>query len=248
MITFDDVAIEFGRKNSSLMIAKGLTVTLNKSEFTCILGPSGCGKTTLLNIIAGFQPQTEGIVLIDDTPIKNAKVHLIHLSYVFQGHNIFPWKTVRQNIFFGLSSSNLTTSEKDKRVEAVAKEVGLSSHIDEYPESLSGGMKQRVGLARALIGNPDVILMDEPFASLDALTGLKMRKLLKRLCRHHGATVVFVTHNIDEALELGDRIIVMSKSPMEILIDKTITNTSRNTESSALKNKIYAILESNTSE
>lgn len=245
MIVFDDVSLDYKQKNSVIQVTKNLNLSIEQGNFTCILGPSGCGKTTLLNIIAGFQSQSEGRILIDDAPIGSAKVHL---SYIFQGHNIFPWKTVRQNILFGLSSSKLTASEKDKRVKGMAAEVGLLGHIDEYPRSLSGGMKQRVGIARALIGTPGVILMDEPFASLDALTALKMRKLLKDLCERHRVTVVFVTHNIDEALEIGDRIIVMSKSPMKILFNKNITNKSRSTESPVLKKRIYSILESNLNE
>ena len=245
MIAFDNVKVEFRYKKSKIVVAEKLNISIKQGDFTCILGPSGCGKTTLLNIIAGFQLPVEGKVLVDDVPIERAK---IRLSYVFQGHNIFPWKTVRQNILFGLSSTKRAFSEKNKSVEAIAKEVGLLSHIDKYPEALSGGMKQRVGIARALIGTPNIILMDEPFASLDELTAMKMRKRLKRLCKQHSATVVFVTHNIDEALELGDRVIVMSKSPMKILIDTNSANISRNIELPVLKKKIYSALESNISE
>lgn len=245
MIVFDDASLEFKQKKSVIQVTKNLNLAIEQGRFTCILGPSGCGKTSLLNVIAGFQSQLEGNVLIGGTPIRNAK---IHLSYIFQGHNIFPWKTVRQNILFGLSSSKLTATEKNKRVEDAVVEVGLLGHIDEYPKSLSGGMKQRVGIARALIGTPEIILMDEPFASLDALTALKMRKLLKELCERHRATVVFVTHNIEEALEIGDRVIVMSKSPMKILFDKNIDNKLRITESPMLKSKVYSMLESNLNE
>lgn len=242
MIDFKNVGIQYEQKNSAIQVTQNLNFTIKQGSFTCVLGPSGCGKTTLLNIIAGFQSQSEGEVFVNGMPVRNVK---IRLSYIFQGHNIFPWKTVRQNILFGLSSIELTAAEKNKRVEEVADEVGLLSHIDAYPKSLSGGMKQRVGIARALISAPSIILMDEPFASLDALTALKMRKLLKKLCERHQTTVVFVTHNIDEALEIGDRIIVMSKSPMKILVDKNITNKSRSTESVMLKNKVYSMLESN---
>lgn len=245
MIAFVNVGLEYKQKKSAIQVIKNLNLVIEQGSFTCILGPSGCGKTTLLNIIAGFQSQSEGEVFIGDTPIRKAK---IHLSYIFQGHNIFPWKTVRQNILFGLSSSRLTTAEKNKRVEEMAVEVGLRDHIDEYPQSLSGGMRQRVGIARALIGAPSIILMDEPFASLDALTALKMRGMLKELCEQHKVTVVFVTHNIEEALEIGDRIIVMSKSPMKILFDKNITNKSRSTELLMLKNEVYSMLESNLNE
>lgn len=247
MIDFQDIAIAFGDENSKVQVAEGLTLTLAQNDFTCILGPSGSGKTTLLNIIAGFQIQDKGEVLINNQPLANSTVKL---SYVFQGHNIFPWKTVRQNIAFGLASFNATTTEKNRRVEEVAKDVELFDYLDHYPAALSGGTKQRVGIARALAGEPNIILMDEPFASLDALTALRARELLKKLCKEREVTVVFVTHNIEEALELGDRILVVSKKPMKILMDKKLTDKTRNTSSLdiKLKDRIYNALKSSVSE
>lgn len=247
MIHFENVTISFGRKDSEILVTESFTITLQKNDFTCILGPSGCGKTTLLNIMAGLQSQFKGTVLIDNLPIASSK-HRI--SYVFQGHNIFPWKTVRQNIAFGLGYLNISIPEKNHRVEKISKDVGLFNYLESYPASLSGGMKQRVGIARALVGNPDIVLMDEPFASLDALTAFKARELLKELCQNKATTIVFVTHNVDEALELGDRILVVSKSPMKILIDKRLTvKTCANSSSNIkLKSKIYNVLRTNINE
>lgn len=247
MIKLEDVSIAFTQRDSELRVTDDFTVTFKRNDFTCILGPSGCGKTTLLNVIAGFQSQTKGKVLIDNLPVASSR---LRLSYVFQGHNIFPWKTARQNIAFGLASISMDNAKKNLRIEKIAKDVGLDEYLDSYPDSLSGGMKQRVGIARALIANPDIILMDEPFASLDALTAYKTRKLLKDLCRMNAKTIVFVTHNIDEALELGDRVLVVSKSPMKILIDKRITKDVRNYDSFNIKfkNIIYDALKANMNE
>jgi len=245
VIEFTNVTISFGGKSSSAPVTQDFTLALQRNEFTCILGPSGCGKTTLLNAIAGFQLPIKGSVSIDGIPVRDSKTRV---SYVFQGHNIFPWKTVRQNILFGVASLHLSLAEKNNRVRAIADEVGLIDYLEVYPNSLSGGMQQRVGIARALIGKPDIILMDEPLASLDALTAFKTRELLKDLVHKQPTTVVFVTHNIDEALELADRVLVVSKSPMKLLIDSSAKNTTNNDSLHAKKRRIYATLESNMSE
>lgn len=247
MIAFNDVLIDIGTQKKKVVITENLTINFKKDEFTCILGPSGCGKTTLLNVIAGFRGYKSGEVDIDGYEVKDSPYKL---SYVFQGHNIFPWKTVRQNIVFGLVSLKLSETESNYRVTAIAKDVGLYEHLDAYPDSLSGGMKQRVGIARALVGDPDIILMDEPLASLDALTAEKTRKLLKDLCDKRATTIVYVTHNIDEALDLADRIVVVSKSPMAVIVDQRINNKDRNDSAIYLKlrNKIYNALKANIGE
>jgi ABC-type nitrate/sulfonate/bicarbonate transport system ATPase subunit len=248
MIRFENVAIGIKHnKKVNVNITDHFTVTFKKDEFTCILGPSGCGKTTLLNVVAGIQLPSDGEVLIDNTQVTNSD---LRMGYVFQGHNLFPWKTVRQNISFGLTQLEIEASEMTLRIEKIAKDVGLSSALDKYPETLSGGMKQRVGIARALVGDPEIILLDEPFSSLDALTALKARKLLKRLCQKRKVTILFVTHNIEEAIELGDRLLVVSKSPMNILIDMQIGEEDRYKSSfvANLKNKIYETLKSNIGE
>jgi len=237
MIRFEDVRVAFGPKGAEVIVTDSFSMALKKNDFTCILGPSGSGKTTLLNIIAGLQRYT-GKVLVDGVSVSDSR---LKVAYVFQGHNIFPWKTVRQNIAFGLATLKISVAEKDERVRQVAKDVGLVDYLDNYPASLSGGMKQRVGIARALAGDPDIILMDEPFASLDALTAFRTRELLSNLCHDREVTVVFVTHNIDEAIELGDRLIVVSRSPMKIMIDERLPRTG-DASTKKLKNKIYETL------
>jgi ABC-type nitrate/sulfonate/bicarbonate transport system ATPase subunit len=240
MITFQNASVTFNANNTKINVLHKFNAAINENDFTCILGPSGCGKTTILNLIAGFEKTTHGKVLINNSPIPKSN---IKLSYVFQGHNIFPWKTVRQNIAFGLSSRQISGAEKSQLIDTIAKEVGLSNCLDAYPKSLSGGMKQRVGLARALVGDPEIILMDEPFAALDALTAAKIRNLLVKLYKERPMTIVFVTHNIDEALELGNRILVASGKPMKILIDKTLDNK-RQGNHIKLKDQIYNTLTS----
>ncbi|HEY8886233.1 MAG TPA: ABC transporter ATP-binding protein [Candidatus Microsaccharimonas sp.] len=247
MIAFKDVCIDIGTQKKKVVITENLNISFKKDEFTCILGPSGCGKTTLLNVIAGFYDYKSGEVKIDGYKLKDSPYKL---SYVFQGHNIFPWKTVRQNIVFGLASLKLTEAESNDRVSAIAKDVGLYEQLEVYPYSLSGGMKQRVGIARALVGDPDIILMDEPLASLDALTAQKTRELLKDLCDKRATTIVYVTHDIDEALDLAGRVLVVSKSPMEIILDQRVNDKHRNDSAIYLKlrNKIYNALKANIGE
>jgi NitT/TauT family transport system ATP-binding protein len=244
MIEFQSVDLTFQQAGRKVSIMSKFNLTIHDGEFACILGPSGCGKTTLLNLIAGFQAPDGGTVSIDGKDIGSST---LDLGYVFQGHNILPWKTVRHNIALGLESQRLPLEEKESRIKKIATEVGLLENIDSYPHMISGGMKQRVGLARALVGNPSIILMDEPFGSLDALTASKTREMVKKICAERSTTIVFVTHNIDEAIELGGRIIVVSKQPMKVVIDKKITQSLRSDEiaRARLKDRVYQSLRTN---
>lgn len=217
MIRFDNVSVIMGRGVQQTVVVRNLDLTLEEGKISCILGPSGSGKTTLLNAIANLQSVSSGNLTIDGFPVHDSTKSV---GYVFQGHNLFPWKTVRENIGFGLSATSYSIEKKKELVEDIAREIGMYDKLENYPSSLSGGMKQRVGLARALVAHPSVILMDEPFASLDALTAIKLRQTLVRLANKHKSTVVFVTHNIEEAIELGDRVIVVSHTPMKVLVDR----------------------------
>ncbi len=241
LICFQDVAIVYKSKKTVVQVTEALNIRLRLNDFTCILGPSGCGKTTLLNVIAGLQLPLNGKVVIGSSLVDKSNPKI---SYVFQGHNIFPWKTVRQNIAFGLGDSKVN-AEMSSRINTLASEMGLSEYLDSYPGTLSGGLRQRVGVARAFIGNPDILLMDEPFASLDELTAYRLRILLRNLHKEMPTTIVFVTHNIDESIELGDRILVTSRKPMQILIDKRIKKgLSMDAESKfKLKSDIYKALQ-----
>lgn len=234
MIDIKNVSLEYAEniaKGSPVL--KEFNLKVESGEFACILGTSGCGKTTLLNLIAGFIAPSTGSIVLSKSDLT--------VGYVFQNHNIFPWKTVRQNISIGIRKE-ISKSEAALRIVQIAKDVGLYDYLDSYPASLSGGMKQRVGIARALVGHPDVILMDEPFAALDAMTASAMRKLLIKLRENYGTTTVFVTHNIDEAIQLGTRIIVMAHKPARITLDVDVSNNKR----LELKNKIHAALDADS--
>jgi NitT/TauT family transport system ATP-binding protein len=189
-------------------VLEGVSFDVRQGEFVCLVGPSGCGKSTLLNIIAGFLPSTSGAARVEGELVKGPDPRRI---FVFQEGGVFPWLTVRENIGFGLSRR--PPAERAKVVEHYVEMVGLKGFENAYPRELSGGMKQRVEIARALASNPDVIYMDEPFGALDFLTRLKMRADLIRIWQDERKTVLFVTHDIEEAVQLADRVLVLSQRP-----------------------------------
>jgi ABC-type nitrate/sulfonate/bicarbonate transport system ATPase subunit len=200
-----------------------ISVTLPEFSFVSVLGPSGCGKTTLLRIVAGLIPATSGDVFIDDQPVQGPRPGS---GMVFQYIGLFPWRTVEENIFFSKETQQhraLTKDEKDKARRFVDL-VGLAGFEKSFPHQLSGGMQQRVGIARALAVEPDVLLMDEPFGALDAQTRLLLQDELLRICSAYKATVMFITHDIEEAIYLSDKIVVMSRRPGEIkfVVDVTL--------------------------
>jgi ABC-type nitrate/sulfonate/bicarbonate transport system ATPase subunit len=186
-------------------------LTVREGEFVCLLGPSGCGKSTLLNIVGGFLTPTSGSVSIDGEPVHGPDPRRI---FVFQERGVFPWLTTVENIAFGLHG--LHGDERAKRVAHYVQLVGLSGFEHAYPHELSGGMKQRVEVARALAVDPDVLYLDEPFGALDSITRISMRRELLRLWEATRKTILFVTHDIDEALQLADRVVVLSARPGRI--------------------------------
>ena len=186
-------------------------------EFVCIVGPSGCGKSTLLNIVGGFLSATSGKVLVDGAAINGPDPRRI---FVFQENGVFPWLTVRENIGFGLRNSS--DAKKRAIVARYVEMVGLNGFENAFPRELSGGMRQRVEIARALAANPDVIYMDEPFGALDFITRLKMRADLVRIWQTEKKTILFVTHDIEEAVQLADRVFVMSRRPATICETVTV--------------------------
>lgn len=201
-------------------IINDLNLAVDQGDFLCILGPSGCGKTTLIRCIAGFEPY-EGDILVEGDRVEEPGIDRI---MVFQNFDqLFPWKTVKKNIQYPLKVNGIKDKEELERIAREHLElVGLGDKGDLYPHQLSGGMKQRVAIAKGLALNPKIILMDEPFASLDAMTRNKLQEELLRIKEKENATVIFITHNIQEALVLGSRIILMSKKG-EIKLD--IENT-----------------------
>ena len=187
-----------------------IDLQIYENEFVAIVGPSGCGKTTFLNIIAGLLPYREGRALVDGTEIRGPGPDR---GVVFQEHAILPWRTVKRNIGHGLEIRRVPKAEREKTVQEYIDLVGLSGFEDRYPHELSGGMKQRVAIARTLANDPEVLLMDEPFGALDAETRWHMQELMVEILESSKKTVVMVTHDIEEAIFLADRIIFMSRHP-----------------------------------
>jgi NitT/TauT family transport system ATP-binding protein len=200
-------------KDQSLLAVDNLSFEIGDGEFLCLLGASGCGKSTILNMFAGFIQPTSGEVLLRDKPIVDIEPRC---GMIFQSYALFPWKTVRGNVEFGLLMKGLSRAERRERAAAFIEMVNLRGFEEHYPAELSGGMQQRVTIARLLAADPEVLLMDEPFAALDAMTRQVMQEELLRIQERSGKTVVFITHSIDEALILSSRILVMSARPGRI--------------------------------
>lgn len=196
------------------------SLSINRGEFFCLLGPSGCGKSTLLNILSGFLKPDSGEILIDNKNITQPNPSYVQ---VFQEYGLFPWKTVLQNVLFGLKMRDNNSEKSNSTAHHFIDLVGLNGFENHYPAELSGGMKQRTALARALAVDPEILFMDEPFGALDSLTRLNMQKELDRIWRETKKTILFVTHNVDETLALADRIAVMTTSGR---IEKIINVTS----------------------
>jgi ABC-type nitrate/sulfonate/bicarbonate transport system ATPase subunit len=199
-------------------VLSGVDLEVHEHEFVCLLGPSGCGKSTLLNMCAGFESIDGGVIEIDGQPVTGPDPRRV---FVFQEYAIFPWMSVWDNIAFGLA--NKTNAERHEICKHYIDMVGLTGFEKSYPRELSGGMKQRVGVARALAVNPDILYMDEPFGALDSLTRLKLRSELIRIWQQEKKTILFVTHDIDESAQLAQRVVVMSARPARI---KTIVDFS----------------------
>jgi NitT/TauT family transport system ATP-binding protein len=196
-----------------------IDVTIDAGQFVCLIGASGCGKSTLLRVVAGFEEPTTGDVSSEGKPITGPGSDR---GMVFQDYALFPWMTVRQNIGFGPRQRDLPRQEIEATTEEFLKLVGLERFADRYPSQLSGGMKQRVAIARVLANNASTLLMDEPFGALDALTREQLQGELQQIWTRTGVTVIFVTHSVEEAVLLADRVLVMSAGPGRIVNDITI--------------------------
>lgn len=205
----------FAMPMGALEVLNGFSLEVGKEEFICLLGYSGCGKSTLLRIVAQLEKQDSGEILLEDQLHENPNSDILMLYQDF--NQLFPWKTVIQNVMYPL----LVTRKIDRatariEAEALVRSVGLGDFQNSYPHQLSGGMKQRVAVARALALKPKVLLMDEPFAALDAVTRGNLQKLTRQICAEHHVTVLFVTHSVEEAVLMGDRIVVMDSKNHEI--------------------------------
>lgn len=201
----------FKTEESEVRVLEDIGLEVREGEFVCILGPSGCGKSTLLNIVAGFLAPTSGSVRIDGEEVRGPDPRRI---FVFQERGVFPWLTVQGNIGFGLG--RLPSEDRRRRIARYIKLVGLEGFEKAYPHELSGGMKQRVEVARALAVDPDMLYLDEPFGALDSITRLVMRGELLRIWRAEQKTILFVTHDIEESVQLADRVVVLTARPARI--------------------------------
>jgi NitT/TauT family transport system ATP-binding protein len=209
----------FDVKGGSVEALHDINLTIHKGDFVCLIGASGCGKSTLLRIIAGFETASAGAVEMYGKPITGPGPER---GMVFQDFALFPWLTVRQNIGFGPRQRGLPKETLDEITTRYTGMVGLSQFADYFPSQLSGGMKQRVAIARVLANNADILLMDEPFGALDSLTRVQMQHELLEIWQRTGATIVFVTHSVEEAVVLADRVVVMTAGPGRIEHDKPI--------------------------
>ncbi|NUU39823.1 ABC transporter ATP-binding protein [Tardiphaga robiniae] len=213
-----------------------VSLTIQPGEFVCVLGPSGCGKTTLLNILAGFVQPSHGEVLINDYAIAGPSPER---GVVFQDYSLFPWLTAKANVGFGLRMAGRPAAERDAVASDLLRQVGLPEAGDKYPFELSGGMKQRIAIARALATRPALLLMDEPFAALDAMTRASLQTRLIDLQQRSAQTILFVTHNIAEALVLGTRLIVMSPNPGRVVEDIAVDLERPRRRTSPAFNELY---------
>lgn len=212
-----DLRRQFLLRDRTFDALSGVSIDVAPGEFLAIVGPSGCGKTTLLRIVAGLETQTSGTVEIVREPGSTRPLN----AMVFQQESIFPWKSVRDNAAFGLKARGFSRRERYAMVQPILEKAGLKGFEEALPHQLSGGMKQRVALARAFANDPEILLMDEPFAALDEQTKLVLQAELLRIWEASGKTVLYVTHSIDEAITLADRVMVMSARPGRVkdLID-----------------------------
>jgi ABC-type nitrate/sulfonate/bicarbonate transport system ATPase subunit len=209
-IQFEGIAKRYG----ALEVLSGIDIEVRRGEFAAIVGPSGCGKSTLLRMLAGLERPDAGRILLDGKPVGGPGPDRM---MIFQEHALYPWRTVAQNVGFGLELGGVPKAETERRVAELLDKVGLTGFASYFPSQLSGGMRQRASIARALVMDPNVLLLDEPYGALDAMTRLTMQNELLKLWQGSGKTVLLITHDIDEALYLADRVFVMSARPGRVI-------------------------------
>jgi NitT/TauT family transport system ATP-binding protein len=209
-VLVENFALSYDTLEGPVDAVTNTSISVNPGQFVSIIGPSGCGKSTLLNAVAGFLKPTSGSVTVDDEPVARPSADR---GMVFQQYSLFPWKTVRENVEFGLKMKGMDRSRRESSARTLLGLAGLLDFENQYPESLSGGMKQRVGIIRALATGPKVLLLDEPFGALDAQTRLIMQQILTNIWQRLKTSVLFVTHDIDEAIFLSDRVYCMTARP-----------------------------------
>lgn len=213
LVECKNIGVVFGTNNSAVEAVKDVSINVQPGEFVSLIGPSGCGKSTLLNIVAGFTKPTRGTATLDGKPIEKPGAER---GVVFQQYSLFPWLTVRKNVEFGLRMAGVAANKRVTSARTLLGLAGLLAFENHYPDQLSGGMKQRIGIVRALATSPQVLLMDEPFGALDTQTRAVMQEILTNMWQQFRISVLFITHDIDESVFLSDRIYVMTARPGRI--------------------------------
>jgi NitT/TauT family transport system ATP-binding protein len=246
LLRVSNVRKVFESSRGTYVALDGVSVTISDGEFLCLLGPSGCGKSTLLNIIAGFEPVSAGTVVSGDVPVTGAGRERV-MFFQDAGSALLPWLTVEENVRFGLRVRKVPKAQWQPIIDQNLRITGLDTHRTKFPSELSGGMRQRLQIARALAVEPEVLLMDEPFGALDAITRRHMHSILLDIWQRTGKTIIFVTHDIAEAISLGDRIGVMSSGPRSVItrlfdIDLPRPRDLTNPTVAILYNEIEALL------
>jgi NitT/TauT family transport system ATP-binding protein len=247
LLELKSVSKEFARGKGRLRVLENITVSIEQGQFVAIVGPSGCGKSTVLRIMNGLIPPTTGQVLYQDRQLDGIN---LECSLVFQSFALLPWLSVKANVEMGLEARGLPLAEREARASIYIDKVGLDGFEEAYPRELSGGMKQRVGFARALAVEPKLLFMDEPFSALDALTAITLREELLDMWQAPGMpvhTMVIVTHIIEEAVELADRIIVMAATPgrivADLMVDLPRPRDKRTDAFNAMTDRIFSLIE-----
>jgi NitT/TauT family transport system ATP-binding protein len=210
VLAVQDLRKAFYHAGHQHVVFEDVSFQIHRREFVCIIGPSGCGKSTFIRIVAGLDEATGGEMLLDGKPVSGPGPDR---GMVFQGYTLFPWRTVKQNVMFGLEMQGKSSAEAESTAREWLDMVGLSPFEEAYPHELSGGMKQRVAIARALANEPRILIMDEPFGALDALTRARMQAYLLQIWKKVDVTILFITHDLEEAIYLSDRILVLGGSP-----------------------------------
>lgn len=210
MIEIRDLEVSYKGAEREVSALEKINIDIEDGDIYTIIGPSGCGKTTLLNVLAGIEKNYRGSVKIDGR-IIDSRSH--NIGMVFQNYGLLPWRTVYENVVMGLKLRGIDTKREHEYAKYILEELGLLELSKRYPKELSGGQKQRVAIARAFIIKPDILLMDEPFSALDAITREEMQTLFLNIWKEHRVTTIFITHSVDEALYLGKKIIILSQAP-----------------------------------
>jgi NitT/TauT family transport system ATP-binding protein len=244
IISLDQVSKSFGKSGaaSAYVAVDRLDLQVGKGQLVALLGKTGCGKSTIFNMIAGLTEPTSGSVSVDGrNPFREFDSFRGKIAIVFQGDRLLPWRTAVQNVELGLEMLDVPASKRRETALRWLGTLGLRGHEDDYPHALSGGMRQRVSIARAFATDADILLCDEPFSALDEMTGRSLRAEFVRLVRETHKTAVFITHSINEALEIGDRIVVL-KRPANIAIDLPLTAATPTAEKEAIRHQIQSAL------